>query len=421
MVPCVFSRRNKSRRKKSTKSLTSKQECIQNDGESSGLPHAPCSNPPQLDSKTTGGTLPLAIELSEPERAYPDVSNDKLVFGGTLDDGSSTDNTTMDDLWLFNNDTTLSIQETTDNGVSYSEFMPSLTSMSEENISSNGSTIFEAYMMLPERGAATKELLSLASNLHENLELLSNGKWQQEEACLTLDDYPIGTIVHLSQEFITLGTALQKTRPCMQASASIFGAFNPQILTSWPSEYLDFSQLGEESACSASSESTTPALAPFDPSVAFMLLSCFMSLTRIHSMVLVHFRNYLNLQPNIQADPSHPNLDLRPTIRLGELLPISSCCNRVHTTIILLVYLFEQAEAAMGLPLKVAVTSDMKTAGSCNLETNVLGDVYDEKDFTGTNASWDALTSASGIHEARVALKKQVADIKDLVREKLGL
>ncbi|KAF2471753.1 uncharacterized protein BDR25DRAFT_313655 [Lindgomyces ingoldianus] len=422
MVPCVFSRRNKSRRKRAAAMPISEGDGVPTKVTTSSPSQAPCPSPMKKDIPNSEVPVTRTSDGFSHDSRNQAFTQGELALNGALEPwGIAEDplnypfqeDTIMNDLWLFTDDISLGSLGKEGLGLPNCGVMPVSSSTSEEKTSPFGSTSFEAHMTPPERGAATKVLLCLASDLHETLEALNNGRWQQRETCRTLDNYPIGNILHLSQEFIELGTALRKVRSEDDASG--------KLQTNWQGEFIgafDPPQLGQGSTASPTSSSYV------DTSVTLILVSCFVTLTRIYSTVLGHFRDHLNLQPSGQTNTPHTSIDLGPTLCFGELPPTNTCYSRVYTAVSILLDLFKQAEEAFGLPPENRFAGSLQSSGTCATctpETKSFSDALVNRGLAGALPCLEALTSASGVQEALSVLEKQVADIKGLVREKMGL
>ncbi|KZF23882.1 hypothetical protein L228DRAFT_267839 [Xylona heveae TC161] len=279
-----------------------------------------------------------------------------------------------------------------------------------------------------ERGIATKTLLSLAFDLHERLEALETGPWEREGTYQALDSYPIGSVLHLSQEFTNVATVLRGVRPGDKTSSpsgrssqsSSSGDYIPAV------QPAQFEGGSAGSAVSATSSSNPASY--FDTSVTHILLSCYVTLSRIYVIVLGHLQTYLQLQPSAQQRPSPTGMDFGPTVCLGELPSINAPWSRTHTAVCMLLDSIREAEAALGLPPQIrsadGIVQSMDGSGATvPNNTQTFGDNLVDRDLAIVLIRWGLLqsTSTSSIHEEFTALGKKVTDIKELLREKMGL
>lgn len=115
----------------------------------------------------------------------------------------------------------------------------------------------------------SQRLTTLVSEIQQQLRRLEEGPWHADSAC-SLDDYPVGTIIELSQQFsATAGPILGNT-------VSTGGA-------------LEAHRPGE------AERNMTPAVA--DTPTMLLVMCGYMWLVRIYGVVLGHFHTHLNSMP----------------------------------------------------------------------------------------------------------------------------
>jgi hypothetical protein len=324
-------------------------------------------------------------------------------------------NDSINGVQLFSDETTFVSQVDWELDLSDHGVLPPSSSSIGGNQSSTGSTTFENHNLLWERGTSTRMLLDLASDLHERLEALEKGTWQQEETHNALDNYPIGSVLHLSQKFTNLANALRRAGPSSEeAVASSRGS--PMNCEAHSIHVPDSERSRNDSIATGGLSSSS------DPSVTLILLSSYITLTRIYTIVLGHFQRHLNLQPNAWVRAPPPSLDPGPTVCLGELPMIDASYSRTHTAIRMVLDSLGRAEDALGLHLpQIHSPDDHESLRSGSTDIKALSDVQVKPDLAIAVIHREVLTGAGSIKEVLTTLGKRVTDIKELLREKMGL
>lgn len=419
VVPCTFSRRSRSRRtttdadrRRSTKKVSAGRfeelDALAADRRSVP-PLTPYSAAvdqerahPRRDAVTPAAEMvsfdhswsqsPMRQGLVINKHAATDAAEGNHTGLGLEDDDA------MNELQLFTKDElTLDNQDHWDLDLPPYQIDPPTTN--DENRGSGGSTFFEATTMSSEHGTTPRKmLLSLASELNEKLESLQNGPWRQGGA---LDSYPIGSILYLSQEYTRLATELRRsglnndTGPSDQQPPMA----NNNVASILTPESLQFGEGGTK---------RDTRLTGSDASDMLMLLSCYITLTGIYTIVLGHFQEHLNIPPESIRETSWPlSQDLGPTSCLGELPMIHAPYGRAHTAVFMVLDSLRQAEDALGLP------GQIRSAG--------FTDPLVERDLAIAVIHKEIHNSANSIQERFGTLGEQVKDIKQLLRERMGL
>lgn len=210
----------------------------------------------------------------------------------------------------------------------------------------------------------TQQLLDLLSKMQQQLKLLKEGPWQFG-SIFSLDEYPIGAILHLKQEFIV-------------AIAPILGC---------SSESLG----GNTSSASSSFDGTE-----VDDLEPVLVLSGYMSLMRIYSIVFGHFQTYLSQMPShsqsLASSTTSPNLQLSelPCANTGHEL------GRIHMALCMLQSSLGDVEKHLGTGGVVA------------------------RDMVMTQLS-KAVRSSGKLKDGDDVLSRQGTAVKELLREKMSL
>jgi len=207
-----------------------------------------------------------------------------------------------------------------------------------------------------------QQLLALLSEMQQRLKMLKEGPWQFG-SIRGLDDYPIGTVLHLSQQFsVIVGPFLSEP-------------FNEN--TSTPS--------------SSSDGTAVDALA------TLLVLSGYMSLMRIYSIVLGHFQTHLSQMPS--HGQSLASSTTSPTLQLGEL-PCANTAHglgRIHTALCMLQDSLNGVEGQMGRGGVVA------------------------RDMVMALLRKEAMLSSGNLQGGGSGLSRQATAVKGLLREKMSL
>ncbi|RYP02275.1 hypothetical protein DL764_005859 [Monosporascus ibericus] len=430
MVPCVFSRRNRSRRTTtdsySDRKWSRTRSATGLISDKRGVTATNCHNPSISDARGPSpvdekisiiipkGPTALETEAFSFEDGWNQVSTqDTLALNGApgtdgADDSSLgyafQEDSAMDDMQLFTNGISLVVQD--DGGeLSLANYgvAPASSDTSGDNNSSNGSTAFEANVVISERGNTIGMLLSLASDLYTRLEALENMPRQQRETLQALDGYPIGSVLHLSQEFTNIARALRKIR---------LGDESEQIDWMLGS---DLTPLGGDCITTAT---PSPCV---DTSTTLILLSCYVTLTQICTIILGHFQAHLNSQPASRIRAALTSAKVGPQVCLGDLPTIDTPYSRIHMAVCMLLGSLSQAEKVLGLPPQLRAAGLQPWGQGSATENKTFPDSLAEQDLASALGRWEELTSVTSIQESFTVLGKKVADIKELLREKMGL
>ncbi|KAI1117103.1 hypothetical protein F5Y14DRAFT_404827 [Nemania sp. NC0429] len=367
MVPCVFSRRNRSRRTISGSKADREQ-----------LRARSAADPSSGDSRATildGHNRSMPTNMFSLDSSWDQVSARNTVAPHEFTRLESTltytpqPDSALDHMGLFANGFGFGAQGNSGQfSWENSDIASASPAASEDNNNSSHSSTFEANAEISERDSAIGMLLHLASDLHTKLETLKNRPQQQRDVPKDLDGYPIGSVLHLLQNFTTI------------ASSTSSGV---------------------------------------DASMVLILLSCYITMTQICTLVLGHFESYLSSQPD---SPSSARVKPGPQVCLGELPSTNPPHSQIYTAVSLLLESARQVEAALGLTSHCWVGDGLEpqTKGSATRD-ETLSNASTKQGSVGTSDYWELLTGVSSIQEPFSMFAKKVEDIKDVLREKMGL
>jgi hypothetical protein len=173
-------------------------------------------------------------------------------------------------------------------------------------------------------------------------------------------------------------------------------------------------------ARSTSSSITTST----DMPTMLLVLSCYISLTKLYSLVFAHFESHLSQLP--EAPPPHCSQTVGLThgwgLQLGELPSADETCTKVCTAVQMLLDAFQSVEDIVGLPRSLSAVRQ-RTNGGDGVEPDA--DVNRASLWTVFLAQSVFKLDASGTrgdeHEEIGRLPMKVRSLKALIRAKMNL
>lgn len=224
-----------------------------------------------------------------------------------------------------------------------------------------------------------QNLVALISDMQNCMKTLQEGPWQLDSS-RSLDDYPVGAVLHLFQDFTAV-------------ASPVFSNYRAkgEIMETPITERLeaDSSMLGAERG-------------PGDETTTTLLALCgYMLLVRIYSIVLGHFQNYLGRLPSSNSGHSgHGRVAVgAKTMQLSEL-PCASAApdlGRIHTAVRMLLNALQGVEQEIGRGGAVA------------------------RNLVVTRLTQEAVLRAGELQDGCGGLGEKVDLFRDLLREKMGL
>lgn len=178
-----------------------------------------------------------------------------------------------------------------------------------------------------------QRLVTLMAKMQQCLQILEHGPWQNDSAN-SLDDYPVGTVLHLSQEFSSIASPVL-SRCC------IMGTITPREYTS-----------ATENTKDGQTRTTKPneINGESDTVTTLLVLSGYMSLARIYSIVLGHFQTHLSSVPSNHHSSGVHSASTNPTMQLGELPSTGAApvLGKIHTALRMLLAALHGVEEKLG-------------------------------------------------------------------------
>jgi hypothetical protein len=277
-------------------------------------------------------------------------------------------------------------------------------------------------------------LLALTAEMQQTLKMLDEGPWRlgggDEGSENSFDNYPVGTVLHLLQEFgAVAGPVLSKAASAAEAMTTVRERnFGSGVTASDGSDNVGMRERGEaahtserasddvECASTAGPTGDGPAV---NTATIMLILGGYMWLSHICNTVLGHFHTYLSRIPPGANRPDIPGQvggsghggggggatrsasTTSPTLKLGELPCFSAApdLGKIHNALSMLLAAMggiEEQLGAGGVVARNLVVSALVSHGAVDGTCGELEDGYRKLD-------------------------QKVQSVKVLLREKMGL
>lgn len=182
-----------------------------------------------------------------------------------------------------------------------------------------------------------QRLILLITNMQQCLHSLEHGPWQ-DNSTNTLDDYPVGTVLHLSQELVSIAASVL-SRDCIVGTMT-----RRKFASAIENPAGGGAPTTENKVINVGSNNTAAPL---------LVLSGYMSLMRIYSIVIGH------LETHIRSASSNSNADhgsglcsptTNPTLQLGQLpcTDVEPVLGKIHTALRMLLTAMHGVEEKVG-------------------------------------------------------------------------
>lgn len=473
-VDCVFSRRAKTRRPSDTQSVTDKR--------TSDHKHA---SDPRME---LGSMSPLIIDSFSDCRVNDYLLDSQLRYRGTLDGspfgGHGSDiaideignhmlydrNTlreyqldhggTGSDLFNFTVPSTFSDTQTLQTMAPFGQDGGRFPYARVHTGHGGDNTGRDSPPDVPDDGNshAIPRLSALVAEIYETCGMLKDSPWANMSNPAGMNDYPIGRILHLSQEFTNILQRMAWSTTGMSSNSELDPAsppeyVDPQISSSYTSIYgletpiSTRSTIGPSAgmlgaglqgqAALASKQSPLPVGCGggglIDAPVMLLMLSCFISLTKLYGIVFAHFESHLGgLPPASLSTGSAADIGLVRSrgLQLGELPLLDETYSKTYTGVRMLLDAFQSAEDVIGLPNSLSIirgSAYQCTEADLSAPRNELkGATSPWTTFQGELAlamlKHDALIGGgSSVQEGFHDLAMKIQSLKRMLREKMDL
>lgn len=279
----------------------------------------------------------------------------------------------------------------------------------DSNITVSGSTI-AADTSTSSPSSATipgQRLLALIAEMQQGLKMLEEGPWQHHGH--SLDEYPVGTVLHLSEEFAAItGSVLSKASCAVGAPSSRM----PDVVSTGGAHTASKGSDGKFRVEGGSGLESPPGSSKgndYDTTSTLLVLVGYMLLIRIYGIVLGHFQLHLtripsvsnlgNMMPGHAGSAGNASTSTSPSLQLGQLSYASAVpdLGRIHTAVCMLLAALHGVEEQLG------------RGGAVGRNQLV------------TLLTQEAVLRAGELQDGCGGLGGKVRSVKELLREKIGL
>ena len=181
-----------------------------------------------------------------------------------------------------------------------------------------------------------ERLVTLIARMQNCLQILEGRSWGDDSED-NMDDYPVGTVLHLSQEFGSIASLIL-SRGC------VLGTITPR-------EYISAGENDTDADGNGHVIKPREIDSGSDTITTLLVLSGYMSLTRIYSLVLGQFQTHISsLNSNHTPSNGVQTASTNPTLQLGEL-PCTSAApvlGKIHTALRMLLTALHGVEEKLG-------------------------------------------------------------------------
>ena len=193
-----------------------------------------------------------------------------------------------------------------------------------------------AMIMTMSSAALGDRLITLIAKMQHSLQVLEHGPWQNDSSN-NLDDYPVGTVLHLCEELDSIASPVL-------SQGRLVGRITPREC---------IAAIDNPSGAEAHSTKLKDMDGDSDTVAALLVLSGYMSLARIYSTVLGQFQAHLSnvsSSNNMKDCRSMHSASTNPTLQLGEL-PCTTAApilGKIHTALHMLLAALHGVEEKLG-------------------------------------------------------------------------
>jgi hypothetical protein len=258
--------------------------------------------------------------------------------------------------------------------------------------------------------AGSTALLQFAADLHARLDALEKEpSWRRESA--SMNDYPIGSILQLSVKLRTLGTNLQVDDSSDDSTNDDRSRHTSSTTSSANGNHLTITKPALPEDLDIINTTWNPR---FDTSVSLILLSCYVTLLQISTVVVGHFQEYL-AQSNAESRAPSMVASHAFVVCLGDLVPQHQPHDRIHTAIYMLLTSLGEVEDALCLPPQVRHASVLH--GMSDSDTFPS----EQREDATTVMNWGTLPTIGGIRCILADLGRKVKETKGMLRQHMNL
>lgn len=267
---------------------------------------------------------------------------------------------------------------------------------------------------------AIVQLSNLVTKIHETSKSLEESPWSNVPDTKQLQNYPIGRVLSLSQDFCSILSWIWGKSTISSDGHSSGNGSSPT-----PSaEMLDYAEVLSSIRMTQDPTTSSSMATSVDMPTMLLVLSCYTSLIKLYSLVFAHFQNHLSHLPETPSPyPSQAALaSHRWGLQLGELPSADETCTKICTAVQVLLDAFQSVEDVVGLPRSISAVRQR----TCDIEG------MDFSAELGRTSLWtdymvhfvvrsNTIRADTEECEEMRELSMKVRSLKALIREKMNL
>ncbi|KAG5790790.1 hypothetical protein H9Q69_010158 [Fusarium xylarioides] len=267
---------------------------------------------------------------------------------------------------------------------------------------------------------AIVQLSNLVTKIHETSKSLEESPWSNVPDAKQLQNYPIGRVLSLSQDFCSILNWVWGKSTISSDGHSSGNGSSPT-----PSaEMIEYAEVLSSIKMIQDPTTSSSMTASVDVPTMLLVLSCYTSLIKLCSLVFAHFQNHLSHLPETPSPyPSQAALaSHRWGLQLGELPSADETCTKICTAVQVLLDAFQSVEDAVGLPRSISAVRQR----TCDIEGSDFSAELGRKSLW-TDYMVHFVVRSNTIRadteecEEMRELSTKVMSLKALIREKMNL
>ena len=294
-------------------------------------------------------------------------------------------------------------------------------------------------------------LSALITEVNETCAMLKDSPWAHINNLARMSDYPIGRILHLSQEFIDILRGMgqspsTRSGPELGPAAvpnhlgkhsfgshiSPHGLVSPISIGSGIGHPADIPEARLQNQTASMTRPSQSAVGTdlFDAPAMLLALSCFISLTKLYGIVFTHFEGHLSGLPptSLSSTPVDIGLIQSRGLQLGELPLLDETFSKTYTGLRMLLDTFQCAEDAIGLPSSLSIIRGSAlhcTEGDMPVPRSELKDASSWTALQGelmlAVLKHDTMVGGSSVQEGFYDLSIKIQSLKRILRDNMFL
>lgn len=301
----------------------------------------------------------------------------------------------------------------------------------------SGRSINAAYPALAHRDRQygfISQLSCLIPATYETLRVLEDGSWTANNSPESLEDYPIGKVLHLSQNFSDILREMSLTGAGQENASDWQMQLDPAL-----QEHSPTGPAYKSPANTPPSFLSASGRPDIDTTTVLLVLSGYISLVKLHVVVFTHIEAHISTK--IKQGPRSmvkmaTDRAQDENLQFGELPFAEKVSAQAFTAVRMLLEKFRMVEEGIGLPNELCVTSqgnhstnDMRHAafqgiggcGRCGKRESTSPSSCSHVSLISAVLMHDALLDGGNAQEGFPILLSKIQTLKGLLRQNLGL